>query len=131
MVARRKKDTGEQGNRGQFATVQRTESEVSVTSCSGTDDSFPAKDYYSAEELASLTDRGVTVGSSTLPGRTPNVDRGAQIGSGTTIETSSFVESGARLGHSAHVGRSSLVAVGACVGDGASLATRAVVSSGA
>src|SRR5699024_11697374 len=129
--ARRKKDTGEQVNCGPFTTEQRTESEVSFTSSSGTDDSFPAKDYYAAEELASLTERGITVGSSPLPGRTPNVDRGAQIGSGTMIETSSFVESGARLGHNAHVGRSSLVAVGACVGDGASLATRAVVSSGA
>src|SRR5699024_823806 len=46
MVARRKKETGEQGNGGQFATVQRTEPEVSVTSSSGTNDSFPAKDYW-------------------------------------------------------------------------------------
>lgn len=131
MTIKRKRDTGEQGNGGQFGSTHRAEADVTVPATSGKEHPFPAKDYYSAEELTALDDRGITVKTSPLPRRTPFVDRSAEIGPGTTIETSSCIESGARVGQNVDIGRNSLVAVDAHIGDDVRLSTNSTVGAGA
>ena len=131
MTIKRKKDTGEQGNGGQFGSTHRGEADVTVPATSGKEHPFPAKDYYSAEELTALEDRGITVGTSPLPRRTPQVDRSAEIGPGTKIETSVTIESGASVGQNVDIGRHSLVAVDAHIGDEARLSSNSTVGSGA
>ncbi|UQN30544.1 DapH/DapD/GlmU-related protein [Brachybacterium kimchii] len=132
MTIKRKKDTGEQGNGGQFGSVARSDAEVAVTGASGREHPFPNKDYLSADELfRGLADRGITVEASSRRNSTPRVDRGADIGSGTTIAPNTCIESGASIGQNSRVFDDGVVAVNARVGNGATVGKRAVIGSGA
>lgn len=131
MTIKRKKDAGEKGNGGQFGSTSRKEADVPVRAAvKRPGRPFPANEDKSADELASLSGRGITVKTSTPRGRTPMVNRNAEIGAGTTIENRVCIETRPRIGQDSSIGRNSLVAVGARVEDGASLASNAFVSSG-
>lgn len=123
----RKRDTGEQGNKGEFAGAARSEADIPIAAPHAEahpiigEDSQIAASSQPGESVrigdGTCVGEDVTIGAGVTIGEGVVIRDGAQIGAGTSIEDDASIGEGVSVGEGATLRQGAILQAGSVLGD--------------
>ncbi|HEX7350576.1 DapH/DapD/GlmU-related protein [Brachybacterium sp.] len=124
----RKRDTGERGNKGEFAAVSRGEADIPIPAPNAEARPIIGEDAQIAASAqfgegvrigeGSRIGEDVTIGAGASIGEGVVIREGAQIGANTSIEDDASIAQGASVGEKVTIRQGVILQAGSVVGDG-------------
>lgn len=137
----RKRDTGEQGNKGEFAGAARSEADIPIAAPHAEahpiigEDSQIAASSQPGESVrigdGTCVGEDVTIGAGVTIGEGVVIRDGAQIGAGTSIEDDASIGEGVSVGEGATLRQGAILQAGSVLGDRVVLDEEVSVGEGA